>query len=108
MDDAITIPVAIIAAAAFLSVGLILLLRPLFRRYALARPNARSSHKVPTRQGGGIAVVGATIAITIGMLHSASAETGTAPLAILFFAVLVIGFVGVIADIYPNYVVPRF
>jgi UDP-N-acetylmuramyl pentapeptide phosphotransferase/UDP-N-acetylglucosamine-1-phosphate transferase len=107
MDDAITIPVAIIAAAAFLSVGLILLLRPLFRRYALARPNARSSHKVPTRQGGGIAVVGATIVVAIGMLHSASEEAGTVPLAILFFAVALIGLVGIIADLSPRYVAPR-
>ena len=33
-----------------------MLLRPLLARYALARPNARSSHKVPTPQGGGMAV----------------------------------------------------
>lgn len=32
--------------------ALILLLFPLLRRYALARPNARSSHKAPTPQGG--------------------------------------------------------
>ena len=30
---------------------------PLFARYALARPNARSSHEAPTPQGGGVAVV---------------------------------------------------
>jgi UDP-N-acetylmuramyl pentapeptide phosphotransferase/UDP-N-acetylglucosamine-1-phosphate transferase len=44
------------------SVGLILLLKPALARYALARPNARSSHKIPTPQGGGIAVVAATLA----------------------------------------------
>ena len=38
---------------------LIVLLRPLLQRYALARPNARSSHVVPTPQGAGIAVIGA-------------------------------------------------
>jgi UDP-N-acetylmuramyl pentapeptide phosphotransferase/UDP-N-acetylglucosamine-1-phosphate transferase len=42
--------------------GLIFALRPQFARYAMARPNARSSHKLPTPQGGGIAVVAATLA----------------------------------------------
>jgi UDP-N-acetylmuramyl pentapeptide phosphotransferase/UDP-N-acetylglucosamine-1-phosphate transferase len=37
--------------------GSIALLQPLWRNYALARPNARSSHKQPTPQGGGIAVL---------------------------------------------------
>ena len=52
--------------AAALTMLLILLLRPLLRRYALARPNARSSHREPTPQGGGIAVIGATIARSRG------------------------------------------
>ena len=50
-----------IALAAVTSAALILLLRPLLARYALARPNARSSHVVPTPQGGGIAVMIATL-----------------------------------------------
>lgn len=53
-----------IPLAAALCAGLILMLKPLLRRYALARPNARSSHSVPTPQGGGIAVIGAAVAIT--------------------------------------------
>ena len=52
----------VFAVAAALSAGLILALRPAFARYAMARPNARSSHTVPTPQGGGIAVVAATLA----------------------------------------------
>jgi UDP-N-acetylmuramyl pentapeptide phosphotransferase/UDP-N-acetylglucosamine-1-phosphate transferase len=48
-------------AAAVLSAAGIVVLKPLLVRYALARPNARSSHKVPTPQGGGIAVVGASL-----------------------------------------------
>lgn len=43
--------------AALVCGGSIALLRPLWRNYALARPNARSSHKQPTPQGGGIAVL---------------------------------------------------
>src|SRR5258708_39170474 len=51
---------AIPVAAALICAGLIVLLRPLLQRYALARPNARSSHVTPTPQGGGIAVMAAT------------------------------------------------
>ncbi|MGB9364893.1 MAG: glycosyltransferase family 4 protein [Xanthobacteraceae bacterium] len=51
----------VFAVALALSAGLIVALRPAFARYAVARPNARSSHTVPTPQGGGIAVVAATL-----------------------------------------------
>jgi UDP-N-acetylmuramyl pentapeptide phosphotransferase/UDP-N-acetylglucosamine-1-phosphate transferase len=54
-----------IVTTAAICIGLILVLFPLLRRYALARPNARSSHAEPTPQGGGIAVVIATIATTV-------------------------------------------
>ncbi len=40
-------------------------LMPLFARYALSRPNARSSHRVPTPQGGGAPVVLAVILVTL-------------------------------------------
>src|SRR5271169_64600 len=108
MLDELTIPGAIVAIAALASAVLIIVLRSLLKRYALARPNARSSHQAPTPQGGGIAVVTATIAVSLGMLFQASGETGTVPLAILFAAVILIAIVGVIADIHPYYVVPRF
>ena len=45
----------IVVAAAAISAGLIAALRPLLVRNALAKPNARSSHREPTPQGGGIA-----------------------------------------------------
>jgi UDP-N-acetylmuramyl pentapeptide phosphotransferase/UDP-N-acetylglucosamine-1-phosphate transferase len=48
------------AVAAFL---LIAAAQPLLRRYALARPNVRSSHKKPTSQGGGIFVIAVTLAV---------------------------------------------
>ena len=41
------------------------LMMPLYRRYALARPNARSSHSRPTPQGGGAGVL---IAAAVGLL----------------------------------------
>src|SRR5262245_5685147 len=52
--------VAILAGA--FSVALILALSPWLKAYALARPNARSSHREPTPQGGGAAVIVATLA----------------------------------------------
>lgn len=57
------IVVLALLASALLSAALIVALKPLLIRYALARPNARSSHKAPTPQGGGIAVLSATIFI---------------------------------------------
>ena len=58
----------ILLLAAAVSLLLNRLLAPLLARYALARPNARSSHKVPTPEGGGIAIV---IAVLAAMLTAA-------------------------------------
>ncbi len=68
------IPLIAVPLAAALSAGLIVRLMPLLRRYALARPNARSSHTVPTPQGGGIAVV--TALITVSGLLAGAPEVG--------------------------------
>jgi UDP-N-acetylmuramyl pentapeptide phosphotransferase/UDP-N-acetylglucosamine-1-phosphate transferase len=65
---AATIGGGILLAAAAMSGILILLLRGILQRYALARPNARSSHHVPTPQGGGIAVIVAALATTAAFL----------------------------------------
>jgi UDP-N-acetylmuramyl pentapeptide phosphotransferase/UDP-N-acetylglucosamine-1-phosphate transferase len=51
----------ILLLAAAVSLLLNRLLAPLLARYALARPNARSSHKVPTPEGGGIGIVVAVL-----------------------------------------------
>ena len=55
--------VGVVAGAAVLSAGLIVLLRPLLVRYLLAHPNARSSHARATPQGAGIAVVLAVLMV---------------------------------------------
>src|SRR6516164_11327753 len=55
---------ATLLAAALLSALLIIALAPWLARYAMAEPNARSSHKLPTPQGGGIAVIGAAIVVS--------------------------------------------
>jgi UDP-N-acetylmuramyl pentapeptide phosphotransferase/UDP-N-acetylglucosamine-1-phosphate transferase len=86
--------------AAALSAGLILRLRPLLQRYALARPNARSSHTVPTPQGGGIAVV--TALVTVSGLLIAAPEIGGRPDWIwLAGCALALAVLGAVDDIRP-------
>lgn len=97
-----TLLVIALSAAAICAI-LIVLLRPLLQRYALARPNARSSHKVPTPQGAGIAVIAATLLIGGGCAWA----TGVAPLALLFAATPLIALVGLVDDIRPIPVLPR-
>jgi UDP-N-acetylmuramyl pentapeptide phosphotransferase/UDP-N-acetylglucosamine-1-phosphate transferase len=77
-------------------------LLPMFRRYALARPNARSSHRIPTPQGGGIAVILA-VAIALG---TEGALIGPEPTALadvlpLGASVVMLTMVGAIDDILP-------
>jgi UDP-N-acetylmuramyl pentapeptide phosphotransferase/UDP-N-acetylglucosamine-1-phosphate transferase len=97
---------AIVAAAASLSAFLIIVLRPLLARYAMARPNTRSSHAIPTPQGGGFAVIAATIAVSGVALMSATSASAL-QLTLLFAGVLLIAAVGVLADKHPVDVAPR-
>ena len=93
-------------AAALLSAFLILALRPVLMRYALARPNARSSHREPTPQGGGIAVIATTIAVVL--VGAAVFEELRSPaLGFVFSATVLIALVGAIDDIRPLPVAPR-
>jgi UDP-N-acetylmuramyl pentapeptide phosphotransferase/UDP-N-acetylglucosamine-1-phosphate transferase len=97
---------AIAAFSAFVCVALIVILHPFLQRYALARPNARSSHRQPTPQGGGIAVIAATIAATAFGLFSLGAPLA-APLATAIAGVIVIAGVGAADDVHPLGVAPR-
>jgi len=85
-----------VAIAAMVSAVITWTSRPLLQRYALARPNARSSHRVPTPQGAGIAVISATLLV-------ASAWAAWANVAIppaLIAATVLIALVGLADDIF--------
>jgi UDP-N-acetylmuramyl pentapeptide phosphotransferase/UDP-N-acetylglucosamine-1-phosphate transferase len=89
--------------AAVASAGLTWAIRPMLRRVAMAKPNARSSHRVPTPQGGGIAVIAATLAIT-GACAIAMQIAVPAP---LFAAVIFMALIGAADDIKSVPVLPR-
>lgn len=97
---------AAVAAAAVLSALCIRAIHPLLIRYALARPNARSSHKVPTPQGAGIAVVAATLIVALVAILSLAAPSPI--LWVLFGSTVVIAIVGAVDDLHPLPVLPRF
>lgn len=91
------------AVAAMLSAVITWISRPLLQRYALARPNARSSHKIPTPQGAGIAVIAATL--LAGSVWAACSGTTLSPM--LAAATVAIALVGLVDDIRPLPVVLR-
>jgi UDP-N-acetylmuramyl pentapeptide phosphotransferase/UDP-N-acetylglucosamine-1-phosphate transferase len=97
--------VVILALAAGLSASLIRLLHPVLVRYALARPNARSSHVVPTPQGGGIGVMAATlIAALIGVALLRGID---ARLVTVFATAVLLAVIGAVDDIITMRALPR-
>jgi UDP-N-acetylmuramyl pentapeptide phosphotransferase/UDP-N-acetylglucosamine-1-phosphate transferase len=98
----------IVAAAAAVSAGVVLALLPLLQRYALAHPNARSSHRKATPQGGGIAVIAATIAVAAGALAIWREPTFDAgSLGLVLAAAAFIAIVGAWDDVRSIGVAPR-
>ena len=82
-------PVLAIVVAAVLAFALTWLLMPLLQRYALAKPNARSSHTLPTPQGAGIAVIAATLVTVIAFAIVTKTQVSTYALsATLFIAII--------------------
>jgi UDP-N-acetylmuramyl pentapeptide phosphotransferase/UDP-N-acetylglucosamine-1-phosphate transferase len=102
------LPLSLVAAvlAALLSAVLILITRPLLLRYAMARPNARSSHRIPTPQGAGIAVIAATLIVAGAVILFAGAADVKIPVAV-FAATLFIAMVGFADDVKFIPVLPR-
>jgi UDP-N-acetylmuramyl pentapeptide phosphotransferase/UDP-N-acetylglucosamine-1-phosphate transferase len=98
-ENGVLAVVAILAG--LLSAGLIVALLPWLKAYALARPNARSSHHEPTPQGGGIAVVVATLAaawLGVSLADTAGASAPGSFLA-LTIATLALAATGAVDDI---------
>jgi UDP-N-acetylmuramyl pentapeptide phosphotransferase/UDP-N-acetylglucosamine-1-phosphate transferase len=98
----------VFAAAAAISASLIVLLYPWLKRHALAEPNARSSHRTPTPQGGGVAVVAAVaaavgIASTLGLFDAA----GNSALSTIIITVVLMAGIGAFDDFRPLPVGPR-
>lgn len=95
-------------ANATLTAALIVVLRPLLLRYALARPNARSLHATPTPQGGGAAIVlalGVTLGLALALRPFAPADARI--LAHVLLAASALAIVGAIDDIRPIPSLPR-
>jgi UDP-N-acetylmuramyl pentapeptide phosphotransferase/UDP-N-acetylglucosamine-1-phosphate transferase len=88
---------------------MIVALKPLLMRYAMARPNARSSHTQPTPQGGGIPVVSATIlAVLAGAAIWGAGASTVAALWPLAVGVVLLAVTGACDDILHLPVTPRF
>jgi UDP-N-acetylmuramyl pentapeptide phosphotransferase/UDP-N-acetylglucosamine-1-phosphate transferase len=96
-----------VASAAVLCALLIVILRPLLERHALAKPNARSSHATPTPQGGGIAVIAATVAIASLSLYCSAGAVEPRLLVALFASAIFVACVGAADDIRSIEVAPR-
>ena len=95
VENGILAVVAILAG--LFSGGLIIALMPWLKAYALARPNARSSHREPTPQGGGIAVIVATLlAAWLGV--SLAGMTAPGDVLALTFAALALAATGAVDD----------
>jgi UDP-N-acetylmuramyl pentapeptide phosphotransferase/UDP-N-acetylglucosamine-1-phosphate transferase len=105
-DSQLWLSFAAAVPAALLSAVLTRAVRPLMMRIALAKPNARSSHRVPTPQGAGVAVIAATLTCASAVIALTGAAGTTIPFAV-FAATLFIAAVGFADDVKSIPVVPR-
>jgi UDP-N-acetylmuramyl pentapeptide phosphotransferase/UDP-N-acetylglucosamine-1-phosphate transferase len=101
----ITLSLVAAILAALMSAGLIWATRPLLRQ-AVARPNERSSHRIPTPQGAGIGVIAATLIVAGAIIMFADATDMKIPIA-AFGATLFIAIVGFVDDVKTIAVLPR-
>jgi UDP-N-acetylmuramyl pentapeptide phosphotransferase/UDP-N-acetylglucosamine-1-phosphate transferase len=93
-------------SAGLLSCVLTWAIRPLLLQVALAKPDARSSHCIPTPQGAGIAVIAATLITAAAVIAFAGAAEINIPVAV-FGATLFIAIVGFADDVNSIPVLPR-
>jgi UDP-N-acetylmuramyl pentapeptide phosphotransferase/UDP-N-acetylglucosamine-1-phosphate transferase len=87
------------AGAAVATYGTIALAGPFLRNYALAHPDHRSSHEVPTPQGGGIFVIATTVAAAALAAYLQSGFAGI-PLSLagILAATIALAIVGAVDD----------
>jgi UDP-N-acetylmuramyl pentapeptide phosphotransferase/UDP-N-acetylglucosamine-1-phosphate transferase len=99
----------VVGVTAVASSAIILMLLPALERYVLAHPNARSSHRKSTPQGGGIAVMTAslTVAAAAIVMGPADPTLNMPSLWALFAATVFIAAVGMVDDIRTIEVAPR-
>src|SRR5437588_1536361 len=97
------------AASLFLSLALVVLLRPWLTRHALAHPNARSSHHAPTPQGGGLAVIIAALSVSWGAIALLPRTMGGQgfELPAVTAAMILLAVVGAIDDVRSLAATPR-
>ena len=101
-------PLLLFISAGLAVFGLTTLSMPILRSYALARPNHRSSHKVPTPQGGGMFIVGATVVLAgLAISWEAIFQDNAAVLACLLTATVVLAVIGAIDDLRTLDALPR-
>jgi len=93
-------------SAGLLSCVMTWAIRPLLLQVALAKPDARSSHRIPTPQGAGIAVIAATLITAAAVIAFAGAAEINIPVAV-FGATLFIAIVGFADDVNSIPVLPR-
>lgn len=101
----VAVLLGLVIGAAASSAGLIVVLRPLLMRYALARPNGRSSHTTPTPQGAGIAVVATALAGTVVasvIIGGGGSGPHLLPFVLAILALALIGFFDDIAPLQPG------
>ncbi|HEY3223235.1 MAG TPA: glycosyl transferase, partial [Pseudolabrys sp.] len=106
--DAFEFAGIVLLAAGVISFVLSLWLKPVLNRFAVAKPNVRSSHKTPTPQGGGIAVIAATIVVfaTIA-IFSPTLINESWRLAVVFVSIIGLAVIGITDDIRPIAALPR-
>ncbi len=73
----------------FASYALLYVALPLFRRFLLDRPNARSSHRLPTPRGGGVSfVLVSSVSSVLGLLFAGLPVAAALPLVCLPLALV--------------------
>lgn len=99
----------VFALAAVASAALNRALWPWLRRFALAQPNARSAHREPTPQGGGIAVVAVVLALAwaAAAILPSLVEGHAGALAAVTAATILLALVGFADDVRVLPALPR-